>query len=122
MLSLTLVYQRISASRMEAMWDVPFRAINAKDLDSPASRLRLFGTNIVDIDALQCRSRRADPNQFLRDPDVFCSSVSFPCLVARDPVTKNPIKLHYVAKPTSFRHITPHEAETIQGWPNDITT
>ena len=90
---------------MEALWDVPFRAINAKDLGSPASRLRLFGTSIVDIDALQCRSRRADPNQFLCDPAVFCPSVSFPCLVACDPVTKNPIKLHFVDQPTLFRHI-----------------
>ena len=109
-------------SRMETLWDVPFCPINAKDLGSPASRLRLFGTNIVDINAVQRRSRRADPNQFLRDPDVFCSSVSFPCLVASDPMTKNPIKLHRVDQPTSFRHITPHEAEAIQGWPNDITS
>ena len=109
-------------SRMETLWDVPFCPINAKDLGSPASRLRLFGTNIVDINALQRRSRRADPNQFISDPDVFCSSVSFPCLVACDPTTKNPIKLHYVNQPTSFRHITPHEAEAIQGWPNDITS
>ena len=62
-----------------------------------------------------------DPNQFLRDPAVFCSAVSFPCLVASDPQTKNPIKLHFVDQPTSFRHITPQEAKAIQGWPNDIT-
>ena len=61
--------------------------------------MRLFGTNIVDIATLPYRSRRTDPNQFLRDPDVFCSSVVLPCLVANDPVTKNPIKLHFIDKP-----------------------
>ena len=51
----------------------------------------------------------------------FCSSVVLPCLVANDPVTKNPIKLHFIDQPKAFRHINPQEAEAIQGWPNDIT-
>ena len=105
---------------METLWDVPFRAVNVTSLGSPASRKRLFGTNIVDISALVCHPRRSGPNQFLRDPAVFCSGVYFPCLVASDPDTKNPIKLHFVDQSASFRHLTPGEAEALHGWPNGI--
>jgi hypothetical protein len=41
--------------RMADLWHVPFRTLNAVDVGSPASRKRVFGTDIVNISDLPYR-------------------------------------------------------------------
>ena len=106
---------------MAKQFNVPFTAIDATALGSPANRKRLFGTNIVNIADLPRRQSTPAPNRFLRSTDVFCPTPSFPCLVASDPNTKSPIRVYYVGDPTTSRSLTADEAEAIQGWPGGIS-
>jgi hypothetical protein len=67
---------------MAALWHVPFRTLQALELGSPASRNRVFGTDIVNISDLPSRRNRTDPSRFLSDPLVYCAKPHFSCLVA----------------------------------------
>jgi len=107
---------------MANLWHVPFRTLQALDLGSPASRNRVFGTDIVNISDLLYRRNRPDPNRFLNDPLVYCDKPHFPCLVASDTNTHQYPKARFRCPSTTpDRRLHIVEAEAIQGWPQQIT-
>ena len=108
--------------QMADLWHVPFRTLQATDVGSPASRTRVFGTNIVSISDLPYRRHRPDPSRFLSDPLVYCAKPHFSCLVASDTNTHQYPKARFrCSSPEPDRKLYIAEAEAIQGWPQQIT-